>query len=85
MTADDVFVEISRALADELGIPADRITPDAHLSDDLEMDSLDRAEFLVVLENRLGRPIDAAGAEEARTVRDVVDMIVAESSGSPRA
>lgn len=85
MTADEVFDEISRVLSEELGVSADRVTLAANLSDDLEMDSLDRTEFLVVLEKRLGRSMDAIKAEEAHTVQDVVDMVVALSSESPRA
>lgn len=84
MTADDVLAQISDALVQELGVPAERVIPSATLSEDLEMDSLDRVEFLAVLEGRLGQTIDADAIEQVQTVQDVVDLIVAVMGGQPR-
>lgn len=76
MTTDDVLTQISDALVQELGVSAERITPAATLTEDLEMDSLDRVELLAVLEGRIGQTIDSDSIEKVRTVQDVVDVVV---------
>ncbi|MDQ3152108.1 MAG: phosphopantetheine-binding protein [Actinomycetota bacterium] len=76
MTADDVLAQVSDALVAELGVSAERIVPAATLTEDLEMDSLDRVEFLAVLEGRIGTAIEADAIEQIRTVQNVVDLVV---------
>lgn len=47
---DQVFADLRRVLADMLDLPAASITPESHLWDDLEVDSLSVLELAVFVE-----------------------------------
>ncbi len=79
MDQTEVFSRVRRVLEDELGVPGDRIRPEANLRDDLEMDSLDRVEFVTAMEGELGGRIESSQVEQVRTIQDVVDAVVAAS------
>lgn len=63
---------VSRALAKRLGIPQSDITMDTELMV-LGVDSLDAAELLMELEEKLDVEIEAS--KQIKTVRDVVGEI----------
>ena len=52
MTAEEVFPELQSMLADMLDVSPSSITPDSHLWDDLEVDSLSVLELAVFAEER---------------------------------
>lgn len=68
----DTFQLVSRGLATHLGIDASEITPDLELLT-LGVDSLDAAELLMELEERLGVEIEMT--KKISTVSDLVDAI----------
>lgn len=70
-------------IADLLRVPLERVTPTAHLMDDLKADSLDLVDLTIAIEEKFGtdeRPLeisedDAAGLQ---TVQDVLDYLAAQ-------
>ena len=75
MDTTEAFALVKRVLEDELGVPGERIVLEATLREDLEMDSLDRVEFVAALEGELGGKIDEEVVGQVHTVQHVVDAI----------
>lgn len=84
MNSTDAFALVKRILENELGVPAEKIVLGATLREDLEMDSLDRVEFVAALEGELGGKIDDDVVGQVHTVQHVVDAIGAAMDGSHR-
>lgn len=75
MTQDNAIFE---ALKDHLvgrGIEAGKIALEAHLSKDLDLDSLDTMELTLGMEERFGVEIPDAELETLATVGDAVELI----------
>jgi len=70
----EIFEEIKDDPIDTLSI-----TGETSLRDDLEIDSLQTAEMLVEIEERLGVTIMDEEAPRLRTVGDVVELILQKS------
>jgi acyl carrier protein len=68
---------VARVLSESLGVAADRITPEARLIEDLEIDSLDRIELVFALESAFGIEIPDSAIAAVRTVGDISDRIEA--------
>ena len=49
--------------------------PEAHLIDDLDLDSIDTVDLVVKLQDLTGRRVKPDEFKAVRTVRDVVDAI----------
>ena len=62
-------------LAAEFEIEPSTITPDAHLLDDLDIDSIDAIDILARLREITGKDLPAEALKEVRTVGDVVAMV----------
>jgi acyl carrier protein len=56
-------------------IPPERVTLDARLIEDLDLDSIDIVELLVKLRDVTGRRVTADDFKAVRTVGDVLDAI----------
>jgi len=56
-------------------IPASEVRPDARLSSDLNLDSLQRVELLSVVEEELGSFIDDAALDPDATVAELAEMV----------
>lgn len=66
---------ITDCIHESTGAPKEEITPDAHLYDDLGLDSLDAAELMMDLEAEFDTDIPDSVAEEFRTVQDIISYI----------
>jgi len=64
-------------LTGSLGVPADRITPEARLVEDLEISSLDRIELIFELESAFEIEIPDEAIVEVRTLGDIAGRIEA--------
>ncbi len=69
---DSRVVEI---IVEELGVEADKVTPEASFVDDLGADSLDTVELVMALEEEFEIDIPDEDAEAMRTVGDAIDYI----------
>lgn len=71
LTAESVIAELDRLLVEQFELEPEAITPDARLREDLDLDSLDAADMLVLIEKRFGIRMDDEIVRTFRTVGDV--------------
>lgn len=72
---DDVALKIKSILVDKLGIAETEVTPDAHLSKDLGIDSLDYAELVMEFEQTFDIRIPDNDAEQLSTVEAAIQYV----------
>jgi acyl carrier protein len=74
---DDVRERISRVIAAQFQVPAERITETATIDDDLAATSLDRVEVVMALEDEFAIDISDDQAAGLHTVGDVLACVSA--------
>ena len=78
----NVFEEVKKAICKiQPGIDESKITPEATLKEDLEIDSLSRVEMALALEDALNLALQDAELENIKTVKQVVDLIESRVKG----
>ncbi|MBR9834757.1 MAG: acyl carrier protein [Alphaproteobacteria bacterium] len=75
MTNPDHFENIKSVLVDVFEIEPERVTMDAHLLDDLELDSIDGVDMMVKLQEDTGKKVTPEQFETIRTVADLVTLV----------
>lgn len=70
-----MFEEIRDAIANQLNIPAENITPETLFVEDLKADSLDLVELVMDLEDRYGVEIPDEQLAEVKSVGDILALI----------
>ena len=75
MNKEDILARIASILEETFEIDPARITPQAKLYDDLEIDSIDAVDLIVQLKPLVGRRLDPEAFKSVRTVADVVDAL----------
>ncbi|MCW4455911.1 acyl carrier protein [Flavobacterium sp. MXW15] len=75
MTKNELFERIVKILHDSFEIDPARITPEARLYDDLDIDSIDAVDLIVQLKPLLGRSLKPEAFKSVRTVQDIVDVL----------
>jgi acyl carrier protein len=84
VSKDDITAVLSRYLQDLFDLPAEKITPDARLGEDLDLDSIDAVDLVVKLQEYTGRKILPSEFKTVRTIGDVVDKIYAQVNNGVR-
>lgn len=69
------FEKLKGIIAENFGVDADRITPDASISNDLDLDSLDEVELAIEIENDFEIEVSDEHIEASFTVGDLVKVI----------
>ena len=75
MTRDEIFSRLSGYLVDLFEVPADQITLEARLAEDMDLDSIDAVDLVVKLQELTGRKIKPEQFKTVRTVGDVVERV----------
>lgn len=75
MTKTELFERIVGILNDSFEIAPERITPEARLYEDLDIDSIDAVDLIVQLKPLLGRNLQPEAFKSVRIVQDVVDTV----------
>jgi len=75
MTKDDILRRIAAIMEETFEIDPARVTPQAKLYDDLEIDSIDAIDLIVQLKPLVGRRLDPEAFKAVRSVADVVDAL----------
>jgi acyl carrier protein len=75
MASDMVVNKLKEILVEEFELDESAITPDAHLREDLDLDSLDAVDLIVALEKAFGIRVDEKVIVEMRTVGDFLEYI----------
>ena len=78
VSKSDITAVLSKYLQDLFDLPAEKITINARLSDDLDLDSIDAVDLVVKLQEYTGRKISPSEFKSVRTIGDVVDKIYAQ-------
>jgi acyl carrier protein len=71
----DVEQKVKDIIINELGVEAEKVTPEASFVEDLGADSLDTVELVMAFEEEFGMEIPDEEAEKLQTVRDAVNYI----------
>ena len=74
-TRESILAELQRILVEHFELDRQAITPDAHLYQDLDIDSIDAVDLMVELKELTGRKLDPETFKQVRTVNDVVDAL----------
>lgn len=72
-----IFDQVQSVVADQLGVDADAVTPDASFVHDLGADSLDSLSLAIALEEQFDVDISADAIAAMPRVRDVITYIEA--------
>ncbi|CAN7494578.1 acyl carrier protein [Acidovorax sp. LjRoot66] len=75
MNKEAIYERIAAILRETFEIDAARITPEARLYDDLDIDSIDAVDLIVQLKPWVGKRLNADAFKSVRTVQDVVDAL----------
>jgi acyl carrier protein len=75
MTKDEIYGRIRSTLIENFEVPAERISLEAKLGDDLELDSIDAIDMAVQLQELTGARVDENELRKLRTVGDTVDLV----------
>lgn len=76
-TEEQIFEQVRRVLVELFELAPEKITLDAHLYDDLDIDSLDAIDLILELKTLTGRKVQPEQFRHVRTVRDVVGAVSA--------
>ncbi|MFY3136381.1 acyl carrier protein [Achromobacter xylosoxidans] len=74
-TRDEIFNTLRDTLNELFEIEPERITPEANLYTDLEIDSIDAIDLIDHVRRQTGHKLDANDFRSVRTVEDVVQAM----------
>ena len=77
MTKQEIIEQVNALLTEEFEIEAERLTPEASLKDDLEIDSLDFVDIVVLIDRTFGFKPQAAELKNVKTLDEFYNYIEA--------
>ena len=75
MEVNEVFEKVKGLFVEELGIDADKVTMEAKLEEDLEIDSLGIVEVVMAFEDEFSIEIDDEELTDVGTVGQAVNLL----------
>lgn len=75
MNTQQILDEVRGILVETFEIDAARVTADANLFEDLDLDSIDAVDLAIKLQEMTGRRIQVDRFKSVRTVRDLVTTV----------
>jgi acyl carrier protein len=75
MDSQQVFQTLKSTLVEQFELDPTRITPEARLQEDLDLDSIDAVDMIIKLQEITGRKVRPEDFKEVRTVADVQRVI----------
>jgi len=70
-----IFETIKERLISDFKVHRESIELGKHLSDDLDLDSLDMVDLIINLKSHIGDKVSPGLFKNARTVQDIVDLV----------
>ena len=71
----NMLEKIKTVLVDAIGVEADDVVPEASMSEDLQIDSLDAVELALELESEFDITIEDEELAGLNTVQDIMDLL----------
>lgn len=75
MQRDEIIEKVNEFLVEEFEIEESALLPDAHLIDDLGIESLDFVDIVVTIEKEFGFKVKREEITEVRTLNDLYSYI----------
>ncbi|GAB6189286.1 acyl carrier protein [Marinitoga arctica] len=75
MEKKELFEKVVEIMSESLSVEKEKITENASLTDDLDLDSLELVDLTMDFENELGISIDDSELEKIKTVGDIVEVL----------
>lgn len=75
MTENEILEKLRNILADEFELEPAKITPTAHLYEDLDLDSIDAVDLVIRLQQMTGKKIGPEQFKDVRTIGDVTHCV----------
>ena len=75
MTKEEVLTKMQDILSEEFEIDREKITSNAKLYDDLELDSIDAVDLLVKMKEFIPGKIEPEMFKKVVTIQDIVDLL----------
>lgn len=75
MRPQDVFQTLKDTLVEQFDLEPEKITPEARLAEDLDLDSIDAVDMIIKLQEMTGRKVSPEDFKSVRTVGDVQQVI----------
>ncbi len=76
MTENEIFKFLKKVLTDYFEIDGSKITMDANLNEDLDIDSIDAIDMMSYIKKETGKEIEPAQFKEVKTIKDIIDIIM---------
>jgi acyl carrier protein len=76
LTREQIFHLLRDALVELFEIDAGKVTPEANLYTDLDIDSIDAVDLMIRLKAITGQKMQPEQFKNVRTVKDVVEAVV---------
>lgn len=75
MNTDEIYGIVKNYLIKDFEVPEEKISLEANLFENLELDSIDALDMIATLESELNISVDEEELKKIRTVRDIVNYI----------
>lgn len=75
MTKDEIFNILKQALIDMFEIDEEKITPNALIYEDLEIDSIDAIDLVDFIKKQTGHRLLPQDFKNVKTLQDIVDCV----------
>ncbi|CAO3449828.1 acyl carrier protein [Azospirillum brasilense] len=75
LTPDEIYARLQSYLEDMFEVPPEKISREARLFEDLDLDSIDAVDLVVKLQELTGRKFKPEEFKSVRTVGDVLDRV----------
>lgn len=75
MTDQQILDKLKAILAEAFEIDPERVTPETHLFDELDLDSIDAVDLAIKLQEMTGKRVKPEDFKTVRTVGDVVSTV----------
>lgn len=75
MTQQDIFQTLKDTLVEQFELDPEIITPDARLSEDLDLDSIDAVDMIIRIQELTGCQIGPEQFKQVQTVGDVQQVV----------
>lgn len=72
---EEIFATVQAALVELFELDAERVTLEANLYEDLEIDSIDAIDLIDHIKRQTGKKITAEQFKAVRTIGDVVEAV----------